>query len=64
MTKLETMMMEFVTSQKDTNQQIQAANQQLHASIRNVENSVSQLAKEAQQRNQGTLPSNAEPNPV
>lgn len=47
----------MATKQENTNQQV-------HASIRSLEASVSQIAKEIGQRNPGKLPSNVEPNPV
>ena len=63
MSKLENMMTEFITSQKETNQRLSNQKTQLNSAIRTVENSVTQMAKELQQRNQGALPSNTEPNP-
>ena len=38
-------------------------NQQMHATIRSLENSVTQISKELKQRNPKKFPSTSEPNP-
>ena len=54
--------MEFNNEQRKAIQEQKNVNQQFHAAIRNVENSISQLAKD-RPRESGKLPSNPDPNP-
>ena len=46
MTKLESIMTDFIASQNETNQKLSNQTTQLNSAIRNVENSVTHMAKE------------------